>query len=65
MGPNTKELFRLVEDFVDVIGFCMKDLWDTYQVNSLGKLTPRSANPHAPAPQSWAGPLAFSFLIFK
>ncbi|EPY85827.1 hypothetical protein CB1_000347001 [Camelus ferus] len=35
MGPNTKELFRLVEDFVDVIGFCMKDLWDTYQVNSL------------------------------
>uniref|UniRef100_A0A9W3FFZ7 Adhesion G protein-coupled receptor B1 n=1 Tax=Camelus bactrianus TaxID=9837 RepID=A0A9W3FFZ7_CAMBA len=32
MGPNAKELFRLVEDFVDVIGFRMKDLRDAYQV---------------------------------
>ncbi|XP_069477830.1 adhesion G protein-coupled receptor B1 isoform X4 [Ambystoma mexicanum] len=32
MGPNTKELFRLVEDFIDVIGFRMKDFRDTYQV---------------------------------
>ncbi|XP_045142807.1 adhesion G protein-coupled receptor B1 [Echinops telfairi] len=32
VGPNAKELFRLVEDFVDVIGFRMKDLRDAYQV---------------------------------
>ncbi|CAO2602061.1 Adhesion G protein-coupled receptor B1 [Lemmus lemmus] len=32
MGPNARELFRLVEDFVDVIGFRMKDLRDAYQV---------------------------------
>ncbi|KAJ8411428.1 hypothetical protein AAFF_G00162360 [Aldrovandia affinis] len=32
MGPNIKELFRLVEDFVDVIGFRMKDFQDTYEV---------------------------------
>uniref|UniRef100_A0A452RVF6 Uncharacterized protein n=1 Tax=Ursus americanus TaxID=9643 RepID=A0A452RVF6_URSAM len=32
MGPNAKELFRLVEDFVGVIGFRMKDLRDAYQV---------------------------------
>ncbi|XP_042321206.1 adhesion G protein-coupled receptor B1-like isoform X1 [Sceloporus undulatus] len=32
MGPNAKELFRLVEDFVDVIGFRMKDFQDSYQV---------------------------------
>ncbi|XP_069076951.1 adhesion G protein-coupled receptor B1 isoform X8 [Pleurodeles waltl] len=32
MGPNAKELFRLVEDFIDVIGFRMKDFRDTYQV---------------------------------
>ncbi|XP_043861300.1 adhesion G protein-coupled receptor B1 isoform X3 [Dromiciops gliroides] len=32
MGPNAKELFRLVEDFVDVIGFRMKDFRDSYQV---------------------------------
>lgn len=39
MGPNAKELFRLVEDFVDVIGFRMKDLRDAYQVtDNLGKL---------------------------
>lgn len=38
MGPNAKELFRLVEDFVDVIGFRMKDLRDAYQVtDNLGK----------------------------
>ncbi|XP_036394737.1 adhesion G protein-coupled receptor B1 isoform X2 [Megalops cyprinoides] len=32
LGPNIKELFRLVEDFVDVIGFRMKDFQDTYEV---------------------------------
>ncbi|XP_006830914.1 PREDICTED: brain-specific angiogenesis inhibitor 1 [Chrysochloris asiatica] len=32
VGPNAKGLFRLVEDFVDVIGFRMKDLRDAYQV---------------------------------
>ncbi|XP_053102387.1 adhesion G protein-coupled receptor B1 isoform X9 [Hemicordylus capensis] len=32
MGPNVKELFRLVEDFIDVIGFRMKDFQDSYQV---------------------------------
>ena len=47
MGPNAKELFRLVEDFVDVIGFRMKDLRDAYQVtDNLGKPGPRSPRPH-------------------
>ncbi|XP_061117851.1 adhesion G protein-coupled receptor B1 [Conger conger] len=32
LGPNIKELFRLVEDFVDVIGFRMKDFQDAYEV---------------------------------
>ncbi|KAG9342703.1 hypothetical protein JZ751_015565, partial [Albula glossodonta] len=32
LGPNIKELFRLIEDFVDVIGFRMKDFQDTYEV---------------------------------
>ncbi|KAJ6661531.1 hypothetical protein lerEdw1_014441 [Lerista edwardsae] len=32
MGPNAKELFRLVEDFIDVVGFRMKDFQDSYQV---------------------------------
>nr|XP_033791104.1 adhesion G protein-coupled receptor B1 isoform X2 [Geotrypetes seraphini] len=32
MGPNAKELFKLVEDFIDVIGFRMKDFRDSYQV---------------------------------
>ncbi|XP_043363186.1 adhesion G protein-coupled receptor B1 isoform X2 [Dermochelys coriacea] len=32
VGPNAKELFRLVEDFIDVIGFRMKDFRDSYQV---------------------------------
>ncbi|XP_071325001.1 adhesion G protein-coupled receptor B1 [Trachinotus anak] len=32
LGPNIKELFRLVEDFVDVIGLRMKDFQDTYEV---------------------------------
>ncbi|KAL9870278.1 LOW QUALITY PROTEIN: adhesion G protein-coupled receptor B1-like [Geothlypis trichas] len=31
IGPN-EELFRLVEDFIDVIGFRMKDFRDSYQV---------------------------------
>uniref|UniRef100_A0A3P8W5P6 Adhesion G protein-coupled receptor B1 n=1 Tax=Cynoglossus semilaevis TaxID=244447 RepID=A0A3P8W5P6_CYNSE len=31
-GPNVKELFRLVEDFVDVIGLRMKDFQDMYEV---------------------------------
>lgn len=46
MGPNAKELFRLVEDFVDVIGFRMKDLRDAYQVtDNLGKPTSGSVAP--------------------
>ncbi|NWU57571.1 AGRB1 protein, partial [Dromas ardeola] len=32
IGPNAKELFRVVEDFIDVIGFRMKDFRDSYQV---------------------------------
>ncbi|XP_053288756.1 adhesion G protein-coupled receptor B1 [Pleuronectes platessa] len=32
LGPNVKELFRLVEDFVDVIGLRMKDFQDMYEV---------------------------------
>lgn len=44
MGPNAKELFRLVEDFVDVIGFRMKDLRDAYQVtDNLGKPAPSAS----------------------
>jgi len=39
IGPNAKELFRLVEDFIDVIGFRMKDFRDSYQVtDNLGEL---------------------------
>lgn len=46
MGPNAKELFRLVEDFVDVIGFRMKDLRDAYQVtDNLGKPLVRPSLP--------------------
>lgn len=68
MGPNARELFRLVEDFVDVIGFRMKDLRDAYQVtDNLGKPHPaaplasaRSSGPSLPASVSslcpWAGP---------
>uniref|UniRef100_A0A673IVY5 Brain-specific angiogenesis inhibitor 1-like n=1 Tax=Sinocyclocheilus rhinocerous TaxID=307959 RepID=A0A673IVY5_9TELE len=32
LGPNVKELFRLVEDFLDVISLRMKDFQDTYEV---------------------------------
>ncbi|XP_051574769.1 adhesion G protein-coupled receptor B1-like isoform X8 [Myxocyprinus asiaticus] len=32
LGPNVKELFCLVEDFVDVISLRMKDFQDTYEV---------------------------------
>ncbi|KAM3929041.1 adhesion G protein-coupled receptor B1 isoform 2-T2 [Leptodactylus fuscus] len=32
MGLSVKDLFRLVEDFIDVIGFRMKDFKDSYQV---------------------------------
>ncbi|XP_026769612.1 adhesion G protein-coupled receptor B1 isoform X9 [Pangasianodon hypophthalmus] len=32
LGPNIKELFRLVEDFVDVISLRMKDFQDNYEV---------------------------------
>lgn len=54
MGPNAKELFRLVEDFVDVIGFRMKDLRDAYQVtDNLGKpaLTPLALHACPAAPR--------------
>lgn len=44
IGPNAKELFRLVEDFIDVIGFRMKDFRDSYQVtDNLGEFF---CNPH-------------------
>ncbi|XP_068179915.1 adhesion G protein-coupled receptor B1 isoform X2 [Antennarius striatus] len=32
LGPNVKELFRLLEDFVDVVGMRMKDFQDMYEV---------------------------------
>ncbi|XP_068616631.1 adhesion G protein-coupled receptor B1 [Brachionichthys hirsutus] len=32
LGPNVRELFRLLEDFVDVIGMRMKDFQDMYEV---------------------------------
>ncbi|XP_053736524.1 adhesion G protein-coupled receptor B1-like isoform X2 [Synchiropus splendidus] len=32
LGPNVKELFRLVEEFVDVIGLRLKDFQDMYEV---------------------------------
>ncbi|XP_061633916.1 adhesion G protein-coupled receptor B1-like isoform X8 [Phyllopteryx taeniolatus] len=32
LGPNIKELFRLIEDFVDVVGLRMKDFQDMYEV---------------------------------
>ncbi|XP_029694965.1 adhesion G protein-coupled receptor B1 isoform X8 [Takifugu rubripes] len=32
LGPNIKQLFRLVEDFVDVIGLRMKAFQDMYEV---------------------------------
>lgn len=67
MGPNAKELFRLVEDFVDVIGFRMKDLRDAYQVtDNLGKPRPRTADPqprHAPAVQPWPGARRLPLLV--
>lgn len=38
LGPNIKELFRLVEDFVDVIGLRMKDFQDMYEAtDNLGQ----------------------------
>lgn len=50
MGPNAKELFRLVEDFVGVIGFRMKDLRDAYQVtDNLGEPLPAPLTPR-PSP---------------
>ncbi|KAG9469796.1 hypothetical protein GDO78_019649, partial [Eleutherodactylus coqui] len=42
MALSIKDLFRLVEDFVDVIGFRMKDFKDSYQVtdNLVTQMTP-------------------------
>ena len=41
MGPNIKELFRLIEDFVEVIGLQMKDFLDIYEVTeNFGKYWP-------------------------
>lgn len=38
LGPNIKELFRLMEDFVDVIGLRMKGFQDMYEVtDNLGQ----------------------------
>lgn len=43
LGPNIKELFRLLEDFVDVIGLRMKDFQDMYEVtDNLGQPYRRS-----------------------
>ncbi|XP_054841913.1 adhesion G protein-coupled receptor B1 [Eublepharis macularius] len=48
VGPNAKDLFKLVEDFIDVIGFRMKDFQDSYQVTenlvlSIQKLPAKAA----------------------
>ena len=38
LGPNIRQLFRLVEDFVDVIGLRMKTFQDMYEVtDNLGE----------------------------
>ncbi|XP_051791791.1 adhesion G protein-coupled receptor B1 isoform X3 [Erpetoichthys calabaricus] len=46
LGPNVKELFRLVEDFIDVVGFRTKGFQDSYQVteNLVLSIHKRSAN---------------------
>lgn len=38
LGPNIKELFRLMDDFVDVIGLRMKEFQDMYEdTDNLGQ----------------------------
>ncbi|KAG6931795.1 adhesion G protein-coupled receptor B1 [Chelydra serpentina] len=60
MGPNAKELFRLVEDFIDVIGFRMKDFRDSYQVTdnlvlSIHKLPANAATDISFPVKGWRG----------
>nr|XP_060631930.1 adhesion G protein-coupled receptor B1-like isoform X3 [Anolis sagrei ordinatus] len=60
MGPNAKELFRLVEDFIDVIGFRMKDFQDSYQVTenlvlSIQKLPANAAKDISFPMKGWRG----------
>ncbi|XP_075776135.1 adhesion G protein-coupled receptor B1 isoform X4 [Pelodiscus sinensis] len=60
MGPNAKELFRLVEDFIDVIGFRMKDFRDSYQVTdnlvlSIHKLPANAATDISFPMKGWRG----------
>ncbi|NXD14389.1 AGRB1 protein, partial [Nothocercus nigrocapillus] len=59
-GPNAKELFRLVEDFIDVIGFRMKDFRDSYQVTdnlvlSIHKLPAHAATDITFPMKGWRG----------
>ncbi|XP_045437200.1 adhesion G protein-coupled receptor B1 isoform X3 [Pipistrellus kuhlii] len=61
MGPNARELFRLVEDFVDVVGFRMKDLRDAYQVTdnlvlSIHKLPASGATDISFPMKGWRAP---------
>jgi len=47
LGPNIKELFRLIEDFVDVVGLRMKDFQDMYEVtDNLGRPSLPHVNIH-------------------
>ncbi|KAM9163882.1 adhesion G protein-coupled receptor B1 [Pangshura tecta] len=60
MGPNAKELFGLVEDFIDVIGFRMKDFRDSYQVTdnlvlSIHKLPANAATDISFPMKGWRG----------
>ncbi|XP_043394937.1 adhesion G protein-coupled receptor B1 isoform X7 [Chelonia mydas] len=60
VGPNAKELFRLVEDFIDVIGFRMKDFRDSYQVTdnlvlSIHKLPANAATDISFPMKGWRG----------
>ncbi|NXT41448.1 AGRB1 protein, partial [Pelecanoides urinatrix] len=60
IGPNAKELFRLVEDFIDVIGFRMKDFRDSYQVTdnlvlSIHKLPANAATDITFPMKGWRG----------
>ncbi len=53
LGPNVKELFRLVEDFVDVISLRMKDFQDTYEVtDNLGQFPLTFSKVHTSAIKS-------------
>ncbi|XP_060537689.1 adhesion G protein-coupled receptor B1-like, partial [Pantherophis guttatus] len=60
MGSNIKELFRLLEDFIDVVGFRMKDFQDSYQVTdnlvvSIQKLPVKAAKALTFPVKGWRG----------